>query len=520
MCKTNSQIGTVRGHVNWFPVTATGLLHGVDYSRGAGQDNDVTIDLVVEEPAALTTGNDRRRHSGHRGYHIEFYARESVARLPAGSSWWHALRASLFDADLRESVGDRRLAIVTGLFGLDGVHEFQSELHPVFGMSVLVDTLRTPEGRLQERWAVMVQNLANEGDCATGRFPLYTGSERDVDQHFVIDFGWWAGAGDARVSLGPSWSSHATRLPRARTDPGRHLYVDFQHPRPRPTDEDFLFLGTVLVEWTNDGRGPWEERFDGWYPDDLSFEVKAAPDRDVEAKALEELRGKLLGDLPGREAIMARPQPDQLQPVAAGPLRPIQPRWNPADTARAEATIPWSYRPVLASCGPGQSTLDPLCKGGLRWALAPSYTVDPKDAFTPFVYLFMASHGWRGLGRLGEALQAFAWRLDVRWDQLRLRSPDPDQDADPRGLGLRFGPSFQADNFRFTDNGVLSPYISPRITTFFGGDRVRFGWGAASGLHLQIGHREFFAEYQGARHKGARFQHSVALGVILAQPFR
>ncbi len=526
VCKTNSQIGTVRGHINWFPVTATGLLHGLGYSKGPGKDNDVTIDFLVAKGAALTTGNERREHLEHLGYHIEFYARETVARLPQRSrrsSWWHALRVSLLDSKLRNSVANRRLAIVTGLFGLDGVHEFQSELHPVFAMSVLVDTLRLGGGRIQERWAVMVQNLGNEGDCANGRFPLYSAPKGQRDQHFVIDFGWLPGASGASVRLGPSWSSDPGRRPTVREVPGSHLFVDFAHPRPRPTDEDYLFFGTVVIEWTDRGTGRWEDRFDGWYPDDLSFKVGPVLQYpEVDAEGMAELRGELLSYLPGRqameqamEAVQAR-QPDGLPEVAEGPLDPIDPHWTPATRVRAEAPVPWSYRPVLDACGPGHPGGDPLCKGGLRWAIAPSVTFAPRGAPTPFVYLFVASHGWRGLGRIGEFLQIFAWRLDVRWDELIVRSPGPDEDPDPAGLGLRLGPSLQADNFRFFDDLVVAPYVAPRLTAFFEGDRVRMGYGAAVGLHWQVKYQEFFIEYQWATHSGAKHQHSAAVGIILA----
>src|SRR5439155_13202526 len=54
VCATNSQLGHVRGHVNWFPITVTGQLRWDSYSKGLGADNDITLQLVPPETNALT----------------------------------------------------------------------------------------------------------------------------------------------------------------------------------------------------------------------------------------------------------------------------------------------------------------------------------------------------------------------------------------------------------------------------------------------------------------------------------
>jgi hypothetical protein len=260
VCATSSQIGDVRGHINWFPVTATGQLRWVDFSGGLGEDNDLSFDFSTPEPNAVTSGNPGGV-GGRPAYHIEFYYYETLNRLEdtlvaahsGRQSWWHELNDSLESVDAMRRLIDHRLAVVTGLFGLDGVHDFQAELHPVFAMSVLIDTARTATGRLREQWAVMVRNRGNEGDCSIGGLPMV--STNDSLQSFVVDLRAWPKAGVPRVYLGPSMISDRGHPPRVRAD-SEHLYIGFTYPRPDAGAPDFLFLGTVYVEWSSDGSGP------------------------------------------------------------------------------------------------------------------------------------------------------------------------------------------------------------------------------------------------------------------------
>ena len=203
VCNTNSETGDVRGHVNWYPVTITGQLLWDEFSGGDPADDDVNLNLVAPDTGALTSANPRPRESKdspvrRRSYHLEFNYSETLGLLKGwsrpwagmenpGGSWWWALRDSLEDKEAMKRLVDGRIALVTGVFGLDGVHGFQSEIHPVLAMAVLVDTARTVDGHRREQWAVMVRDRGNEGDCGQGKLPLQL-SEDEV-QTFAIDLG-------------------------------------------------------------------------------------------------------------------------------------------------------------------------------------------------------------------------------------------------------------------------------------------------------------------------------------------
>jgi hypothetical protein len=66
VCQTNGQLGEIRGHVNWFPVTATGRLGWVGYSNPeTGEDGDLTMNLYSRMPNAATAINDKLSASGN-----------------------------------------------------------------------------------------------------------------------------------------------------------------------------------------------------------------------------------------------------------------------------------------------------------------------------------------------------------------------------------------------------------------------------------------------------------------------
>ena len=287
-CVTSNLTGKIHGHVNWFPVTVSGRLRWHGFSAGAG-DHDVNIDLAPkladtgEAPSALTSGNVSK-HGGSPAYHLEFYREETLGRLPQffkdsnppGSqpNWWQSLAAAVpgDEAVLRKIV-DNRFAIVTGLFGLDAVHNFQAELHPVYTMAVLIrSTQNTLPRAHDEVWAIMVRNRGTEGDCASGTIPMFTPRSSDNNQHYAFDLGARIGADSAQVSADGIWASappvgdsaqeqvvlsdsgikegpKVRWSVRARFVQNRALYVDVVHPRATPDSSDFLLLGTILVRW-------------------------------------------------------------------------------------------------------------------------------------------------------------------------------------------------------------------------------------------------------------------------------
>ena len=169
---------SVRGHLNWFPVTYRGVLRWRDFQGGIFLDQDVDLDLFSLEGRGLTAGN-----ALSKAIELEFNSTEVFDRFrnnqwPAGE-WKPILSAlrSLARGGRREYMDslaarlDGALTMATGLYGLDGVHSYHAELHPLWALAV-----RTSGLQAREKWILMVRNMGDEGMCATEqRLPLPLG---------------------------------------------------------------------------------------------------------------------------------------------------------------------------------------------------------------------------------------------------------------------------------------------------------------------------------------------------------
>ncbi len=472
VCSSNTQTGDVRGHINWFPVTVTGQLHWHDYAGGIGEDYDLTFDLAPPVPNATTSGNSRPKELGHQpSYHLEMYKRESLDSLPSVAdsvpvselSWWHLLKRSLRDNKQMQRLVDGRFAIVTGVFGLDGVHAFQAELHPVLAMAVLLSAGRpSGGGRVREEWAVMVRNRGNEGECAIGRLPLNpTG---DSLQTFFLDLGVWDGAGTPQVRLGPSWS-WGTRPPRVKRD-RRHLYLAFTQPRAEPAVPPSLFLGTVIVEWPSPGEGSGDPlaRLEPWRPPraaGLTLE-RIRPDSlvaNISQTAMKMLPGlsgsRILGDTAVRDTLAVR-----RSRLASGQLEPLDSVWEV--TRRTEATLAHLVSPrVTHFCELDADFDNPACTSKFR--LIAGLTTTPS---TTRSWGLFGSGYWlpRGLGFVqhvplfGEFLYGLGYRVDVRPDRFALRCTTT-CGGSVDGISVRASGQFAPNHLALWDV-TLTPYFN------------------------------------------------------------
>jgi len=522
VCATNSRVGTVRGHINWFPVTATGQFRNAKFSGGAAADHDVTMNLAVPPPHALTTGNVREDDA----YHLEYHVAETLARLPepAEPTLWHALRNALPSAARLRAEAAGRFAIVTGLYGVDAVHSHLAELHPVYAMAVLMDTAA---GGRRETWALMVRNRGNEGDCSAGQFPLTLGNGADATQHYALDLGWWPGAAGAAVALGPSWASDTAYRPAVRADPaGGHLFLVLEHPRPRPVDGGFVFLGTVTVAWEPGGAGPSLARLDQWRPAGDSLVLGPPRVDSVPYPRLRRLWDPVPATAPAASLLRdaAAEAESTLVRHEARPLAPAPAAWSPAAARRPEPVVPWSpATPVAANCVRQKRPTDPLCLSGWRWSLMPGLTTTGGARFTPLVSVTLASHGWaalRSLGTVGDILSTLTYRLDVRWD--RFQAADSAGVAAPpadNSWGARLGIVHSPLPFRLSSAAVITFYATGTAGVAFLHSRAGFTWGAGGGLHVQVHHLESVIELQHYGRRGARSQFTLSLGVLLARPF-
>ena len=467
VCSSNSLIGDVRGHINWFPVTATGQLGWVDFSGGLGEDNDLTFSFSTPEPNAVTSGNSSGI-GGRAAYHIEFYYYETLTHLddtlsPSRSgrlSWWHALNDSLENSAAMRRLVNGRLAVVTGLFGLDGVHDFQAELHPVFAMSVLIDTARTETGKLREQWAVMVRNRGNEGDCSIGALPMVTATDRD--QTFVIDLRSWANAGAPRVYLGPSWITDPRHSPRVRAD-SEHVYIGFTYPRADGDGPDFLFLGTIFLEWSSDGSGPAVSRFRSWLPAGAPALKLQAITRESSAVRIARRAPRFLPGRPGGGVLQATRERNSLRPLQLGrldnprqqQLDPIEAIWHPDPDIRAERTDPQLIpKRIIRACPP----TDPVCHRAAR-AIVGASLGPPIDIFGGYYVFAHALPALKHLGGLGDFLSGFGYRLEVRRDRFRR---DCDTTCTPRnidGPSLRISAVLAPNSMRLGTIGTVTTYF-------------------------------------------------------------
>lgn len=295
ICSQPAEDGSLQGHVNWFPVTMTGILRYAGSLRGSGGDYDLTFELVPNSAQRwpLTRWNWNDKSDPKLGsIHIEFDVRETTYRVPNRRTyWWHTLDslagdstyfqrlAGLPDDSIEAAVARRvdaylgtRKAIVTGLFNLDAVHQGHAELHPVYALMVLVhvDTVAPLPGgsalgtsalsEIREQWAFMVRDRGNEGNCAAGIVPFHFGADSDAvnEYRFLID----DSKNDERApriekALSPV-VAHGARIegPFFRWARGQGLEVAVRWPKPLylPKDvalarsiDDALMMGTITL---------------------------------------------------------------------------------------------------------------------------------------------------------------------------------------------------------------------------------------------------------------------------------
>lgn len=550
-CATSSQTGNVRGHVNIVPATITGQLRWVGYSRTPG-DRDFTLDVVARTPGASNAHNST--YGRGRAYHIEFYRDETFRRLEGtgGPSWWHAIDHDRHDTERMSGLVDGRFAIVTGLFGLDGVHGFHSELHPVYAMFVLQSAVRQARG-WDEEWAVMVRNVGNEGDCSLGRMAMVippddpAGPASGGLQDYTVDLGWWDAATGATVEFTPgwvdaehlaAWKAHPGNAPAFLADrAGRHLYVGFRHQRPTVGGPDFLYLGGLKVHWTGSAAGSPVDRLVPWLPEVCTappppgpvgrgrgvfspswtgcLRVSLEPVKGAGGPTIEGSKG---ASKPGARALDLVNGIDTLKPLPAGPLGSLAARWRPAAVFAPQPAIGWLDRRNLVDfCNSVSDRRDPLCRGTWRWVVAYGLSGNAgKWESSPLGGLQVREHS------LGvPVLDAFSYRFAWRRDHFIRRGAGTRAERLTPGWSVRVAPILAPNSLALFSNVSVTPYtlVSPGLS-HVADHPLQFTFGYGAGMHLQLGTQEAFVEYQLYSRKGGyEFAHGFTLGLILSSPF-
>jgi len=119
-CRQGNDDGLIQGHVHWYPVTMTGRSTWKSYA----EDGDYTLLFEGDGPVAQTTGNVELG-----GIELEFNSTETMLRLRQDEGrWWTKLhRAAIESKAAARALLTATPTIVTGLFGIDGVHGYPIE---------------------------------------------------------------------------------------------------------------------------------------------------------------------------------------------------------------------------------------------------------------------------------------------------------------------------------------------------------------------------------------------------------
>jgi hypothetical protein len=158
----------LNGHANWEPVTIEGALQFDEFDHGDtfdsfAHDQDYNVYIVPPNDGLLTVG-DARVEDGSQAHKIEFAAPETIELYD--TPFWQEIWVA-------PHILDGRPGIVTGLFGIDGVHTPEgSEIHPAWAFSANLSPVNECDGVVSgakcgvDEWAAFVRSYGNEGNCS------------------------------------------------------------------------------------------------------------------------------------------------------------------------------------------------------------------------------------------------------------------------------------------------------------------------------------------------------------------
>jgi hypothetical protein len=145
--------GSFVGHLNWFPVTVEGEAGWGDH----GLDDDYTFTFTSSEPGNPLSVN------GRNDLHVEFDSEETIDNFTT-REW-----KDFHDAVDGNGTDPTKLfdghTILTGMFGLDGEHDWKAELHPLYAIATRQDKIKQAPGN--EVWLMFVRNRGDEGFCSS-----------------------------------------------------------------------------------------------------------------------------------------------------------------------------------------------------------------------------------------------------------------------------------------------------------------------------------------------------------------
>ena len=172
LCRNAAVNGVLAGHLNWFVSTYTGKIEWQDYSGPEISvshptqhgDDDYNFTLAPDSGTGLT--NSRPNWIG-----LEFDSDEVVDRIDKG--WWSDFHKLIDTYDGTDGGASLSIkddpAIAIGVMGLDSEHGAYTELHPVYGLAIRINTNNTPT---TDDWVFLARNFGNEGYCSDGNLTV------------------------------------------------------------------------------------------------------------------------------------------------------------------------------------------------------------------------------------------------------------------------------------------------------------------------------------------------------------
>jgi len=237
------------GHINWYTVSYIGSVRFEDASEkapiiGPFGDRDYNFGLVRTDNAGATDANP-----GGAELHLEMDRRETLDIV--SSPWWSKFASGLKRNDPQaKALIQGHSGVAMGLFGLDGVHTYVSELHPTFALGILAQSERSDN----EVWELMVRNSSkNEGYCSRKSHNLPTQATDTIR----IDIPWHPSAVRVGVDSAVFSGRGGASFVGIQTFKNR-LAAVFIVPRSNEDDDNVSHRpfvdGSLFLHWTI-GRG-------------------------------------------------------------------------------------------------------------------------------------------------------------------------------------------------------------------------------------------------------------------------
>jgi hypothetical protein len=254
------------GHVNYEPATYQGLLQWYEKSD-PGADDEYSLDL---HPFPTLDGVTAGNNNGN-SIHIEFDSDETIDHFD-DNAWWNKFHSSVDNGHAVDYNGgtyvNGRLAVVTGLAGIDTVHGASAELHPVYAIAIRTTPEYAPpsSGLPADQWAFFARNFGDEGYCSSNGHPLPNGP-------LTVLIPWRQGA--TGVSVNPNSDVWSNINPQASATVITNVGVLLTFPL-MPASSQPLYWGTIDLRWTFPAPGSvdtaplWPARLGGVFGDPVA----------------------------------------------------------------------------------------------------------------------------------------------------------------------------------------------------------------------------------------------------------